>query len=581
MQENAITQEIFKFESLPGKNRNHSIKAYGLTDEKEECMSDKLMMGRRTFVKGGLAASALAALAGCRNTNNAASGSDGTTGGGTMKFYINEPVAIDPYNTQESEGTQVEHILFDSLTKFDWDKQEIVPKAAESWEVSDDGTVFTFHLVEGAKFHNGDPVDAAAFKRGFERICNPAMPTPSEIAYHLAPVKGYKEMQDKTATELSGVEADGNTLTITLSAPMADFLYVCAHPALAPVPQAALDDPESFLTAPIGNGPFKMDGKWESGQYINVVRFDDYYGEKAKLDGIEFSIQKDPDTAFREFQAGNMDYAQIPSGQIKSTEEEYGKSDDGYTATPGKQVLTGAEAATYYLCLNMADKTIADPNVRHAMSLAINRQNIVDTLFEGTREAATCIFPSVIDNDESNAWEYSKYDKDAAKKIVDDNGLAGTKITLSYNSGGGHEDIMSAIQADLEAVGFTVEQSSQEWASYLTALGDGNYQVGRLGWTADYPTLDNFIYPNFYSTADNNYSKYNNSKVDAAIDEARQITDDDERRAAFRKINQMVAEDLPIIPIMWYSHTFIVSSNVAKSFCDPQNKVDFANVEMA
>lgn len=545
-------------------------------------MAEKLTMGRRTFVKGGLAASALAALAACgRRSSSDASGSVQPPVGGTMKFYINDPVAIDPYNTQESEGTQVESCLFDALTDYDWDTNEIVPLAAESWEVNDDATEFTFTLREGATFHNGDPVDAASFKRGWERICDSTMTTPSEIAYHLDPVKGAKEMQAGEATELEGVEAvDDYTLKVTLTAPMADFLYVCAHPALAPVPQAALDDPDSFLLAPIGNGPFQMDGEWVSGQYINVVRYDDYYGTAPNLDGINFSIQKDPDTAFNEFEAGNMDFCQIPTGRLSEIEGQYGDSEDGYTVTPGAQALTGAEASVYYLCLNLEDETMADENVRHAISLAINRQNIVDTLFEGAYKPANCIFPSVIDESDENTWEYCKYDKDAAQQIVDENGLAGTEVTLSYNSGGGHEDIMTIVQSDLEAIGFTVKQQSQEWAAYLTSLGDGDFQIGRLGWIADYPTMDNFIYPNFYSTADNNYSKYNNSDVDAAIDEARQITDDEERKSAYRAICKQIGDDCPVIPLMYYSHRHVGSDNVESFFYDPQGIGGFVEASL-
>lgn len=541
---------------------------------------EKSGVTRRTFVKGGLAASALASLAACgKKSEDASAGA--TAQGGTFKFYINEPVAIDPYNTQETEGSQVESKLFDSLLGYDWEKEELVPKAAESWESNADATEFTFHLVKGAKFHNGDPVDAKSFKRGWERICNPNMSTPSEINYHLAPVAGYAEMQASTATELSGVTCpDDNTLVVKLSAPMADFPYICAHIALAPVPQAALDDPASFLLAPIGNGPFKMDGKWESGQYIDVVRFDDYYGEKPILDGIHFSIQKDPATAFREFEAGNIDFCQIPSGRLNETSEKYGTSEDGYTVTPKKQVLTGAQAAIYYLTLNLNDPTMADINVRKAMSLAINRQNIVDTLFEGSRKAANGFFPLIIDDDESNVWEFCKYDKDAAQKIVDENNLAGTTITLSYNSGAGHEDIMSIVQGDLEAVGFKVEQSSMEWATYLTNLGDGRYQVGRLGWNADYPTMDNFLYPNFYSTADNNYAKYVNADVDAAIDAARQVTDVEERKAAYRKINQTIAESVPVIPLMFYALDHVGSDRVARMYLSPQNTADLASAAL-
>ena len=538
---------------------------------------------RRTFVKGGLAASALAALAACGKNGNAASGQGDSavkaTEGGTFKYYISDPVAIDPYNLQESEGTQVGHVLFDSLVEWDWDKSDVKAKAAESWEINDDNTVFTFHLKD-AKFHNGDPVTAESFKRGWQRLVDPSMTTPGEIGYHLSPVVGYDEMAQGSAKEISGLTSpDDKTFVVTLSAPMADFLAVCCHPGLAPVPQAAIDDPDSFLLAPIGNGPFMMDGKWESGQYINVKRFEDYYGDKPALDAINFSIQKDPKTAYSELEAGNMDFCQIPTGRIQELSEKFGKSVDGYTISPSCQALLGAEASVYFLAVNLEDETMANKDLRHAMSLAINRQNIVDTLFESGREPADNVFPPIIDK-KGGSWEFAEYDPEKAKQIIDEKGLAGTTVKLSYNSGGGHEDVMSCIQADLQAVGLTVEQDTKEWAAYLQGLTDGSFQLGRMGWIADYPTLDNFIYPNFYSTADNNFSRYNNPEVDAAIDAARAIADEDERKDAYRKINQMVADDMPIIPIMFYAHQHVASDRVNELYYNAQGIADLGHASL-
>ena len=539
-------------------------------------------VSRRTFVKGSLAASALAALAACGKNNNAASTNDGTvkaSEGGTFKFYISDPVAIDHYNLQESEGTQVGHVLFDSLVEWDWDKGEVKAKAAESWEINDDNTVFTFHLKD-AKFHNGDPVTSESFKRGWQRLVDTTMTTPGEIGYHLAPVVGYDEMAAGEATELTGLTCpDDKTFVVTLKEPMADFLAVCCHPGLAPAPQAAIDDAANYLLAPIGNGPFMMDGKWESGQYINVKRFDDYYGDEPALDAINFSIQKDPKTAYSELEAGNMDFCQIPTGRFAELTEKYGSSVDGYTISPSRQTLAGAEASVYYLAVNLEDETMANKDLRHAIGLAINRQNIVDTLYEGVREPADNVFPPIIDK-KGGSWEYAKYDPEAAKKIIDEKGLAGTTIKLSYNSGGGHEDIMSCIQADLTAVGLNVEQDTKEWAAYLQGLTDGDFQMGRLGWIADYPTLDNFIFPNFYSTADNNYSRYNNPEVDAAIDDARKIVDEDDRKDAYRKINQMIADDMPIIPIMFYAHQHVASDRVNELYYNAQGIADLGHASL-
>lgn len=539
-------------------------------------------VSRRTFVKGSLAASALAALAACGKNNNAASTNGGSvkaSEGGTFKYYISDPVAIDHYNLQESEGTQVGHVLFDSLVEWDWDKGDVKAKAAESWEINDDNTVFTFHLKD-AKFHNGDPVDSESFKRGWQRLVDTTMTTPGEIGYHLAPVVGYDEMAAGEATEISGLTCpDDKTFVVTLKEPMADFLAVCCHPGLAPAPQAAIDDAANYLLAPIGNGPFMMDGKWESGQYINVKRFDDYYGDKPALDAINFSIQKDPKTAYSELEAGNMDFCQIPTGRFAELTEKYGSSVDGYTISPSRQTLAGAEASVYYLAVNLEDETMANKDLRHAIGLAINRQNIVDTLYEGVREPADNVFPPIIDK-KGGSWEYAKYDPEAAKKIIDEKGLAGTTIKLSYNSGGGHEDIMSCIQADLTAVGLNVEQDTKEWAAYLQGLTDGDFQMGRLGWIADYPTLDNFIFPNFYSTADNNYSRYNNPEVDAAIDDARKIVDEDDRKDVYRKINQMIADDMPIIPIMFYAHQHVASDRVNELYYNAQGIADLGHASL-
>ena len=553
-----------------------------------------LNINRRSFLQGGIAASAITALAGCKKSDDAASSQSGgqaasaPAGGNVLKYFISNPVAIDPYNAQETQGMQVTQALFDSLTGYDWTLGDIVPKAAERWDVSDDAKVFTFHLVKGAKFHNGDPVDAASFKRGWERICDPTMPTPSVIAYHLNPIVGAKEMQDGKAKELAGVKViDDLTLEVTLEEPMAEFPYICTHDALAPVPQAALDDPDGFAVAPIGNGPFKMDGTWVSDQYINLVRFDDYYGEKAKIDGIYFSIQKDPATAFREFEAGNLDFTDIPAGRIKELEGKFGTSEDGYTVSTGKQVLKGEEAGVYWLTVNMQDEVLKDLTLRQAISLAINRQNIVDTVFEGTRLPATCVFPTPIDDDPSNAWEFCKYDKEAAIKLLDEkypadaNGKRGIKLTLSYNSGGDHEDIMSCIQGDLQAVGIETEQSSMEWAAYLQAMGDGTVQIGRMGWNADFPIMDNFIYPNFLTTSENNYSKYSNEALDKGLVEARKIVDEEKRKAKYRELNAMIGKDLPVIPLMYYAHNHVGSERLKSLYYNPQTKTEFDTVEFA
>ena len=550
-------------------------------------------MNRRTFVKGGLAASAMAALAACGKKGGDTSAASGSAAeGGTLNYYINNPSAIDPYDLEEDQGMMVGYQLFDALTTYDFTKNELVGLAAESWDVNDGADEFTFHLVKGAKFHDGTTVTSKSFKQGWERILNPNTSTEhaSAIGYHLAMVDGYSELSAGEADELKGVTCpDDDTLVVKLSQPYADFPYVCMHPALSPVPDCALEDFDTFFFAPVGNGPFKMDGKWEDGQQINLVRFDDYsYGEKAKLDGVHFNIQKDVQTAYTEFQAGNLDVAQVPTTQLKDAISQYGESEDGYTATTGKEVLTGDELSIYYLMLNVNDEQLKDKDLRHALSLAINRQAICDTVFEGTREPAGGIVPPGIKGYVENEWTDSRYDVDAAKKILDEkypadaNGKRNLSIALTYNLDGDHKAVMEMVMADWSALGIETSSNTAEWASILSnTYPNADFQVGRLGWIADYPIMDNFLYPLFVTGGDNNYGQYSNADVDKGLLEARAIASDDDRVAKYQEVDKLIAEDMPVIPLFYYKHQMVCSQRVKSLYMDPQKLCDMSTVELS
>lgn len=548
-------------------------------------------IGRRAFVTGAVATGAMVALSGCGKKSDSGSagtseksdapagekGADGAVGGGSLKFYINNPASIDPFNAQETEGMQVVHALYDTLTAYDFQNEKLVPLACESYESNDSADTFTFHLKKGAKFHNGDPVTAKDFKFAWERICNPkTAEKPSVISYHLGAVKGYQDMLDGKAEALEGVQCpDDNTLVVSLSEPFADFPFVVTHPALSPVPSGgAASDFQAFFTAPVGNGPFMMDGQWVDGQYIKVKRFDDYYGEKPKVDGVDFMIFKDPKTAFTEFEAGNLDFANIPTGRIGATQEKFGVSEDGYTANPGKQCFNGAETSTYYLAMNCKDQKFSNKDFRIAVSYAVNRQAICDTIFEGSRIPADGVVPPGVAGYKEGLWEHSKYDVEKAKEYFEKAGYPADKLkdagfTLVCNSGGGHEEIMQLVQADLGALGIPVDIQTQEWAAYLKELQAGNYQIGRLGWVADYPIMENFLYPLFYTDNGDNRSQYSNPEIDKKIIESRKITDDAKRIQSFQEIAKTVGEDMPVLPIMFYRHTHVASKRVNNLYFGP------------
>lgn len=532
---------------------------------------------RRTFLKGSAGLAAIAGLTACGKKGAGSSDSAGGSAGGTMKYYISNPTSIDPYDIEEFNGVAVSYQLFDPLTVFNFSTEKLEGLSAESWESNDSADTWTFKIRKGLKFHDGTDVTSKSFKYGWERLCNPkAGSAPSVVSYHLQLVKGYDDMINGKATELAGVTCpDDYTLKVELSAPYADFPYVTSCTPLSPIPDCAKKDFDTYTKAPVGNGPFKMDGTWKDDQYINLKRFDDYAGPNtASVGGVNFSIQKDADTAFREFEAGNLDVCDIPTGRIKETEDSYGASKDGFTATPGNQTLTGEVLYTEYLAYNVNDKVLSNVKVRQAMSLALDRQKICDTLYEGTAKPAGDIVPPGIKGNDESTWTYTAYDKDKAEKLLDEagykadsNGDRGINIDFMVSSSSSTDEFTMMIN-DWKAVGITVTIDQMEYASMLSKYTDGTFQLGSRGWTADYPIMDNFLQPLMYTGVGDNVSHYSSSKFDTKLDEARKTVDEDKRIELMHEADAIAAEDMPIIPIIHKGLSKVCSKNFTNVIVD-------------
>lgn len=507
-------------------------------------------------------------LAACGDDNGGGTDTGGgdPVAGGIFNYFIIEPAFIDPFNGQESEGIQVIQCVFDSLVAFEPITSELLPAAAESWEANDDASVWTFHLNKDAKFHNGRKVTAADFKYAWERICNPV--NESEISYHLMAVKGYDAMQEGTATELEGVKAlDDYTLEVTLSYPFGDFELFVGHPSLGPVPKEEVEkDPAAFANMPIGNGPFKMAAPWQHDQLIKIVRNDDYYGDKPYLDGVDFKIFKDEETAYLEFQAGNLDFTQIPTGQLAAAKATYGASADGWTVSPGKQVLTGAFIGTNYAIFNCENEFLKSADLRKAISLAVNRQAICDTVYEGARRPATGIVSEGVAGYVADAWPYAKYDVEQAKEYLEKAGYPMgeglPEFTIIFNSGAGHENVYALVQSDLAKIGIEVKLEGIEWAQFLDKRDAADFSISRSGWVGDYPSADNFLWPLLSSESSDNDGLYNNTAFDALIQEARQTADTAARIAKYQEAEKLAGEDCPLLALVNYAHKDVGSDRI-------------------
>jgi peptide/nickel transport system substrate-binding protein/oligopeptide transport system substrate-binding protein len=495
--------------------------------------------------------------------------------GGIMRMHLVEPVSLDPPNCYESEGIQVIRQIWDGLFTYDPNTLETVPKLCEKYEVSDDGLTYTFYIKKGVKFHSGKELKAEDFVYSWTRAV--LKETASYLAYHLSPIVGYDECQDGSSKELSGVKAlDDYTLQVTLQYPYADFINTLGHVVFYPLNKESIENAgDKAGEMPDGTGPFKF-VKWEHDQNIELIRNDDYYGEKSYLDGVKYVIIPEQETAFLEFQAGNLEYTEIPIGQSNAT-----RSDPKWKDC----VIIHPILGLYYYGMNLNTAPFKDNlALREAINYAIDRQNICDTLNEGISTPATGFVPPGIPGFQENAMEFT-YDPEMAKQKLAEagypNGEGLETLKLGYNTGAGHEAIAEAIQADLAEIGINMEIEGYEWGTMLEKAQKGEIIFYRLGWLADYPTMDNFLYPLFYSKSADNYSGYSNPEVDKLLIEARSTIDQEQRIAKYREVEKLILKDAAFAPIYFYGTSRIVQPYVKGFILDAMENYDLSKVWLA
>ncbi len=480
-----------------------------------------------------------------------------TEGGTFYAFTGAEPVSLDPAQLQESEGIQIGKQIFDGLTDNNPETMETVPAMAESWSANADASVWTFKLKKGVKFQNGRECKASDFVYSWSRIVNPE--TASEVAYHLSPIKGFDEFQEGTATELAGVKAiDDYTLEVTLSYPYSQFPVTTAHPVFSPIPKEVVEQygSENFSEHPVGTGPFSF-VSWSHEKEVVIKKFDDYYGNIAHLDEVIFKIYLDEETGYQDFKAGTLNDCQIPLGQFDAARADF-----------GDRALFEPMLGLYYYGFNMnTEPWKSNKDLRQALNYAVDRSTLCKTVMQGTRDPATGIVPKGIYGFQENAMPY-KYDPAKAKDLMSAAYPAGTTfptdLVLGYNTGVGHDKIAQAVQADFKAVGadFTIE--GYEWGTYLDMIQAEQITFFRLGWLADYPTMDNFLYPLFFSenAGIDNMTQYNNPEVDKLIMDARKQPDMSKSVDLYRQAEKMILENPPLIPLMFYRTSRVISEDV-------------------
>ena len=486
--------------------------------------------------------------------------------GGDAIAALNDPGELDPAYCGTTSCAEPVGLLFDSLLSYDFKTAAVTKNgAADSYEVSADATKITFKLRDGAKFHNGEDVNAESFVRALTRVAVVRKGvTPSDISYHLDGIKGFADAQAGKATTLPGVHqgANDHELVIELESPNAEFITRTGHQVFSPVPAAAnlpdgKPDPK-FTTNPIGNGPYKIEGEYKRDVGLKVVKNTAYTGKvKGFLNSVEWKIYATTEQEFLEFQAGTVDNADVEPEQYQAAESAYGKA---FVQLQGA-VLT-------YLAVNTEDAPTSNKAFRQAISLAINREDIIRTIFNNARVPATGVVPPATYGSRANVCKYCKFDLTQAKAKLQEAGGAGTsQIIMAYNADGPHAAWMTATAAQLKTnLGLNTKLLPIAKFDDYTGSGDDKFLnstffekpgLARLGWGQDYPTLDNWLFPLFFSTSGDNHSRYKSQAVDDLIKKAQANTNASARLKEQQDAEDLILEDMPIIP-MWYSKSAIV-----------------------
>ena len=543
-------------------------------------------ISRRNFLKvAGVSAAALglAACGGSKSGSTATSGSTaGSTAGGvnTAGFtvqYGSNPETLDPALNSAIDGANTIITIFEPLLLIN-ENNEVVGGQAESWETSEDGLTWTFTMRDGLKWSDGTDLNAKDFEYSFKRMVDPNTAAPYAETC-LGMIDGFDAAQagDPDALNVKASD-DGKTLTIVLSYPCSYFDKMAAFAAMSPVQQATVEaNGDSWCTSAdtfVSNGPY-MITDWTPSERIVLSKNPNYVGgwdnSKIVSDTITLLLLEDSSASFAAYNSGEAVLIKdVPTDEIPSLTK----------AEDGGDFYVDTILGTYYVSLNLQRDAFKDAKVRKALSLAIDRDYVANTIMQGTYTTADSIVgPGIVDesgyfHDNGNA-PYISADYEAnlaeAKKLLEEagypNGEGYPTIEYSTNDAGYHVPLAEYLQQAWGDLGITLTINKMEWSSFTPARRAGEFDVARNGWVMDYNDPSNML-DLFCTSNGNNDGKYANPDFDAAIDASR-VADSAEHFAQLHKAEDILMEDTGCLPIAYYNDYWLQSPTLKGTWHSP------------
>ncbi len=476
-----------------------------------------------------------------------------------------EPQDLDPHVVEGVGEHQIISTLLEGLVAEDPKTLDPVPGIAERWEISPDGKVYTFYIRPTAKWSNGDPVTAQDFVASYRRILTPSLG--SLYSYMLYPMKNAKAFNEGKITDPTqlGVRAiDERTLEITLDCPTSYLLHsMASHYTWWAVHMPTVEkygDPYkrgNKWTRPgnyVGNGPFILT-EWIPNSVIRVRKNTNYWdAANVRLNGVDFLPIESIDSEERSFRAG----------QLHRTEELPNAKVDSYRKENPQFLRIDDYLGNYFYRVNVTHPALRDKRVRHALSQAIDRHAIVETVTRGGQKPAFALTPPNTAGYTSQAQ--LKYDIAGAKQLLVEAGFPEGQglppIEIHYNTSENHRAIAEAIQQMWKKnLGVDATLRNEEWKVYLDTQSATNYMVSRAGWIGDYPDPNAFL-ETFLSYSGNNRTGWANPEFDRLIEAAGCVNNPAERFAMLQKAEALLLDEMPLIPIYFYTRVYLLHPSV-------------------
>lgn len=550
------------------------------------------MRGRSTVGwTAGIAVAALA-LSACGGGDDGGgaggAGATGSSGGSIIVGNCKPQHPLVPADTNEVCGGNVVDALFTGLVVYNPDTAEAEMAVAKSIE-SSDNVNWTIKLNDGWKFTDGTRVDAKSFVDAWNY--DAYGPNAMQNAYFFEPIKGFTDVQgeDKNGDEkltgselpttktMSGLKVvDDTTFTVALTSPQSDLPLRLGYTAFAPLPQSFYDDPKGFGTKPVGNGPFKFDsGNGDVGYQLSAVP--GYVGpDKPKVAKVNFKTYQSPEAEYTDLIAGsgNVDFVQqVPPSALAG---------DKWKSDLGDRSLNKPIGVIQTATFPLYDKRFQNVDLRHAISLAVNRPLITKTIYNNGRTPATGWTSPILNGYQPNGCgEWCTYDAAKAKQLLQQAGGWSGSLTFSYNAdGAGNKEAADAICNSIKNA-LDISCTPKSYVDFSTFRTDitAFKMTGmfRTGWQMDYPSLQNFLVPLYATNAPSNDGKYSSKEFDSLMKQAAAATGDEANKLYFQG-EQVLAKDMPVIPLWYQAQQSGWSTKLADVKITPFGTLDLASV---